>query len=113
LVLFSYVYLFQDGIDITAGNIATKLREAVDYLNVNRNSQNKPYEQAILTYALALQNSPHRFSANQKLRQMSNMDHGELNIMWRNSLFGGSFWNFTVRMKHSTFVYLDQLRNQV
>ncbi|XP_064619848.1 complement C3-like [Lineus longissimus] len=63
-----------DGIDITSGNIAIKLRSAVDFLVRNRNSQNKPYEQAILTYALALQNNPHRHAANLKLRGMSNMD---------------------------------------
>jgi hypothetical protein len=62
-------------------NIFRKLRQSVAYLEQNRNTQTSPAGQAILTYALALQNSPHKFAANQKLRGMSSLDSGKVNHM--------------------------------
>ncbi|XP_064641209.1 complement C3-like [Lineus longissimus] len=65
----------KDVIDLSSREFAYPMRKAVQYLESNRYSQlSNPYGQAIITYALTLVNSAHRFEANERLREMSDFD---------------------------------------
>ncbi|XP_064641564.1 complement C3-like [Lineus longissimus] len=71
------IYSCKDVIDLSSREFASPMRKAVQYLERNRQSGQvlgNRYGQAILTYALTLANSQHKFEENQLLWAMSNFD---------------------------------------